>query len=190
MTNFPRCSVVVTYDEDNQQLILQSVAPAKLASAVAGALKMPILLDEFDFRLDDEFVRRFGGGVLNLIALGQPDIKQYMTFTPHPIDRPSGQSLARGWMMPGQNYGCRIFAASQRCFNRRGGGCCGHAAPQQPPRSTSSDHLRPHRGKSPPTYADGPTAGGSPHAADSPGTRRAYLALAGDEPQTRPRRPC
>ncbi|WP_328807153.1 hypothetical protein [Paraburkholderia elongata] len=52
---------------------------------------MPILFDEFDFKLDGEFARRFGGGVLNLIALGQPDIKQYMTFTPHPIDRPSGQ---------------------------------------------------------------------------------------------------
>jgi hypothetical protein len=49
---------------------------------------MPVLLDEFDFRIDDEFVRRFGGGVLNLIAVGQPEIKQYMSFTPHPIDRP------------------------------------------------------------------------------------------------------
>ncbi|MEZ0606503.1 hypothetical protein ACAX43_30905 [Paraburkholderia sp. IW21] len=91
MANYPPRSVVVTYDEDSQQLILQLVDPAKLASLLAQTLKAPILLDEFDFRLDDEFVRRFGGGVLNLIALGQPDIKQYMTFTPHPIDRPSGQ---------------------------------------------------------------------------------------------------
>ncbi|MFM0314790.1 hypothetical protein PQR36_07875 [Paraburkholderia nemoris] len=89
MTNFPPCSVVVSYEEDSQQLILQLVDPAKLAPLLARTLKAPILLDEFDFRLDDEFVRRFGGGVLNLIALGQPDIKQYMSFTPHPIDRPS-----------------------------------------------------------------------------------------------------
>ena len=89
MTNFPPCSVVVSYEEDSQQFILQLVDPAKLAPLLARTLKAPILLDEFDFRLDDEFVRRFGGGVLNLIALGQPDIKQYMSFTPHPIDRPS-----------------------------------------------------------------------------------------------------
>ena len=89
MANYPPRSVVVTYDEDSQQLILQLVDPAKLAPLMARTLKAPILLDEFDFRLDDEFVRRFGGGVLNLIALGQPDIKQYMSFTPHPIDRPS-----------------------------------------------------------------------------------------------------
>ncbi|MFP3568467.1 hypothetical protein SB772_30565 [Paraburkholderia sp. SIMBA_030] len=50
-------------------------------------LEAPILLDEFDFKLDDEFARRFGGGVLNLIALGQPDIKQYMTVTQRPLDR-------------------------------------------------------------------------------------------------------
>ncbi|CAE6720149.1 hypothetical protein [Paraburkholderia domus] len=88
MTKFPPCSVVVTYDEDRQQLILQSVSPARLAPVLAGAIEMPVLLDEFDFRIDDEFVRRFGGGVLNLIAVGQPEIKQYMSFTPHPIDRP------------------------------------------------------------------------------------------------------
>ncbi|CAE6841601.1 hypothetical protein R69658_06751 [Paraburkholderia aspalathi] len=91
VTSFPPCSVVASYDEDRQQLILQSVAPAGLATLLARTVEIPILLDEFDFRLDDEFVRRFGGGLLNLIALGQPELKQYMTFTPHPIDRPSGQ---------------------------------------------------------------------------------------------------
>jgi hypothetical protein len=87
MIDFPRCSVVVTYDEDRQQLILQAVDPARLAPLLAKAIEAPILLDEFDFSLDDEFVRRFGGGLLNLISLGQPELKQYMTFTPHPIDR-------------------------------------------------------------------------------------------------------
>ncbi|MFL9983122.1 hypothetical protein [Paraburkholderia sediminicola] len=87
MANYPPRSVVVTYDEDSQQLILQLVDPAKLAPLLARTLKAPILLDEFDFKLDDEFARRFGGGVLNLIAVGQPEIKQYMTVTQHPIDR-------------------------------------------------------------------------------------------------------
>jgi len=89
MTKFPPCSVVVTYDEDRQRLIVQSVSSARVAPVLAGEIEVPVLLDEFDFRIDDEFVRRFGGGVLNLIALGQPEIKQYMTCTQHPIDRPS-----------------------------------------------------------------------------------------------------
>lgn len=89
MANYPRRSVVVTYDENSQQLILQLADPAKLAPLLARTLKAPILLEEFDFKLDDEFVRRFGGGVLNLIALGQPEIKQYTTYTQHPIDGPS-----------------------------------------------------------------------------------------------------
>lgn len=89
MTKFPRCSVLVTYDEDRQRLIVQTVSSAKLTSALTGEIEMPVLLDEFDFNIDDEFVRRFGGGVLNLIALGQPQIKQYMSFAQHPIDRSS-----------------------------------------------------------------------------------------------------
>ncbi|WP_232470068.1 hypothetical protein [Burkholderia ubonensis] len=40
---------------------------------------MPILMDDFDYRLDDEFARRLGVAVLNLIALGQPDSKQFMS---------------------------------------------------------------------------------------------------------------
>ncbi|RFU45153.1 hypothetical protein [Paraburkholderia sp. DHOC27] len=89
MASYHQRSVVVTYDEDSQQLILQLVDPAKLAPLLARTLKAPILLEEFDFKLDDEFVRRLGGGLLNLIALGQPEIKQYTTYTQHPIDEPS-----------------------------------------------------------------------------------------------------
>lgn len=89
MANYTPRSVVVTYDEDSQQLILQLADPAKLAPLLAGTLKAPILLEEFDFKLDDEFVRRFGGGLLNLIALGQPEIRQYTTYTQHPIHQPA-----------------------------------------------------------------------------------------------------
>ncbi|NYH15102.1 hypothetical protein [Paraburkholderia bryophila] len=87
MAIYPPCSVVVTYDEQTQQLTLQLAEPTKLAPVLAKVFKAPILLDEFDFKLDDEFARRFGGAVLNLIALGQPAIKQYMTVTEQPIDR-------------------------------------------------------------------------------------------------------
>lgn len=45
---------------------------------------MPILLDEFNFTLDDEFARRLGVAMLNLIALGQPDIRRCMSVTPMP----------------------------------------------------------------------------------------------------------
>lgn len=46
---------------------------------------------EGDFKLDDEFARRLGVAMLNLIGAGQPDIKQYMTVTQEPIDKPSEQ---------------------------------------------------------------------------------------------------
>jgi hypothetical protein len=53
---------------------------------VAGAFKALILLDEHNFRLDDAFARRPGAAMLSLIALGQPDIKQYISVTHDPID--------------------------------------------------------------------------------------------------------
>ncbi len=84
-------SIIVTYAEDRQQLIVQAVDPARLTTIVAGKLEMPILLDEFDFKLDDEFARRLGAAMLSLIALGQPDIKQYMSMTYDPIDQASRQ---------------------------------------------------------------------------------------------------
>jgi hypothetical protein len=85
-------SVIVTYVEDCQQLIVQAVEPAKLTTIVAGKLEMPILLDEYDFKLDDEFARRLGVAMLNLIALGQPNIEKYMNVTQQPIDELPGQS--------------------------------------------------------------------------------------------------
>lgn len=87
MSKHPPYSVVLTYTEDSQQLMVQTVEPAKLAPLVAGQIELPILLDEYEFKLDDEFARRLGVAMLNLIALGQPDIKQYMSVTQEPISR-------------------------------------------------------------------------------------------------------
>jgi hypothetical protein len=68
-------------------IAVQTVDPVKLASLIADSIEMPILLDDFNFKLDDEFVRRLGVAMLNLIALGQPEIKQYMSVTQKPIVR-------------------------------------------------------------------------------------------------------
>ncbi|NPT55879.1 hypothetical protein [Paraburkholderia elongata] len=87
----PPRSVVLNYDQGSQRLNVQLVEPARLVPILTGIFAVPILLDEFDFRLDDEFARRLGVAMLNAIALGQPDIKQYMTVSQEPIDRPSAQ---------------------------------------------------------------------------------------------------
>jgi hypothetical protein len=56
-----------------------------------GLARRP-LLDDLDFKIDDEFAHGLGATMLNMIALSQPDIKQYMTLTPSPVNRPSGVS--------------------------------------------------------------------------------------------------
>lgn len=84
MATHPPYSVVLTYAEDRQMFAVQTVDPAKLAPLVAGKIEMPIILEDFDFKLDDEFARRLGVAMLNLIALGKPEIKQYMSVTQDP----------------------------------------------------------------------------------------------------------
>lgn len=86
MARHPPYSVVLTYFEDHQEFALQAIDRATLAPLVAGTLEIPILLDEHNFSLDDAFARRLGGALLSLIALGQPDINQYMSITDDPID--------------------------------------------------------------------------------------------------------
>ncbi|MDE1004482.1 MAG: hypothetical protein OSB38_02375 [Paraburkholderia fungorum] len=87
MANHPSYSVVLTYNKDMQQLIVHTVNPNSLAPLVAGRMGV-VMADEEDFKLDDEFARQLGIGMLNTIALGQPEIKQYMTVTQHPIGKP------------------------------------------------------------------------------------------------------
>lgn len=96
MSHMPLCSIVVSYEEDVQQLILRVVEPARLASGLAKTLRVPILLDEFDFNLNDEFVRRFGCGVLSLLALGQPALDKFLTATRHPLERPNSSEDVDG----------------------------------------------------------------------------------------------
>ena len=80
-------SVVLTYLEDQEMLSVRAVEPAKVAPLLADKLELPILLEDFEFKLDDEFARRLGIAVLNLIALGQPEIKRYISTTVDPSTR-------------------------------------------------------------------------------------------------------
>nr|WP_094779288.1 hypothetical protein [Paraburkholderia ribeironis] len=92
MANHPPYCVVLTYMEDRQEFALQAVDRARLAPLLAGQFEIPISLNGHDFKLDDEFAQGLGATMLNLIALGQPEIRQYMTVTQEPIDRPPSNS--------------------------------------------------------------------------------------------------
>ncbi len=88
MAKHPPYSVVLTYDENLQQLIAYTVDPDMLAPLLTDRMGV-VMADEHDFKLDDEFARQLGVGMLNTIALGQPGIKRYMSVTQDPVDRPS-----------------------------------------------------------------------------------------------------
>ncbi|CAJ4175536.1 hypothetical protein [Burkholderia pseudomallei] len=79
----PRC-VVIAYDEDDQSLIICTLFRDSLASRIEKALTMPYPLKDVNFRLDDEAARQVGGVAFSLLAVHQPDLKQYIHVTSHP----------------------------------------------------------------------------------------------------------
>ncbi|SAL34388.1 hypothetical protein AWB65_02368 [Caballeronia humi] len=78
-------SVVVRYDDARKMLICNTVADDQIQPLCAGKLDIPVLLDDFDYQIDDEFARRFGGAVLSLLANYQPELKPFISFTEQPV---------------------------------------------------------------------------------------------------------
>jgi hypothetical protein len=89
MVNHPPYSVVVTYSEDPRQLTMQAVDSAKLAPLTASSMAVPFFLGDDEVRFDDELARQLGVAMLNVIALGRPEVKTLLNLTQHPVGRPS-----------------------------------------------------------------------------------------------------
>lgn len=79
----PRC-VLVTYDEEGQQIETCTVDREAVSALKERALVVPWPLEARSFTLDDEFARRLGGTVLLLLATTQPELKKYITVTQEP----------------------------------------------------------------------------------------------------------
>ncbi|SMG51408.1 hypothetical protein [Paraburkholderia susongensis] len=75
-------SIVVHYDTEQKMLVCNAVAEAAVRPLCEGKLDIPVLLEEFDFKLDDEFARRFGAAILSLLAEYKPELKQFVSVTP------------------------------------------------------------------------------------------------------------
>lgn len=76
----PRC-VLISYDEDGQQIETFTVDRSAVAALKRKALVVPWPLDDVGFQLDDEFARRLGGVALLLLATHQPELSRYVTVT-------------------------------------------------------------------------------------------------------------
>ena len=79
----PRC-VVITYDENEQALQICTIHREPIARRIDSAMVVPWPLADEEFKLDDEFARKLGGLVFNLLATHQPELKPYITVTPDP----------------------------------------------------------------------------------------------------------
>ncbi|WP_244193372.1 hypothetical protein [Paraburkholderia eburnea] len=75
--------MLITYDEEGQQIETCTVDRDMVAALKERALVMPWSLEDRSFTLDDEFARQLGGAALLLLAINQPELKQYVTVTQH-----------------------------------------------------------------------------------------------------------
>jgi hypothetical protein len=78
-------SVVIRYDEERKMLICNTVPEEQLRPLCAGKLDIPVLLEDFDCKIDDEFARRFGGAVLSLLSAYKPGLAPFISVTEQPM---------------------------------------------------------------------------------------------------------
>jgi hypothetical protein len=76
--------VVIAYDEHEQALQICTIHREPIARRIESALVMPWPLADENFELGDEFARKIGGIVFNLLAVHQPELKPLISVTPHP----------------------------------------------------------------------------------------------------------
>jgi hypothetical protein len=62
-----------------QQIETCTVDRSAVAALKQRALVMPWSLEDRSYALDDEFARQLGGAALLLLAIDQPELKQYVT---------------------------------------------------------------------------------------------------------------
>ena len=86
MTTRTPSTIVVRYDAERKMVICNVVDETKIEPLIQGKLDIPVVLEDFDDRVDDEFARRFGAAVLSVLAEYKPDLKPYLDLTPAPKD--------------------------------------------------------------------------------------------------------
>jgi hypothetical protein len=91
--NHPKRSIIIDFSAEDARLLVYPVEREKTRSIIADALEIPILFDEAAaqagdrYQLDDEFARRLGVAMLNLLALSYPELKQDITASQAPKAR-------------------------------------------------------------------------------------------------------
>ena len=78
-------SLVLTYSPETDAINIHSVPTNAVAAVTAGALLAPVFLEEHDHVLNDEFARRLGAGLLAMLAVSNPEMKQFISTTVNPL---------------------------------------------------------------------------------------------------------
>lgn len=90
----PTC-VITLYDEETKTISYRQVAQSAVADAIANSTPFEVPLEDFGYRLDDDFARRMGGMILMILAGRSPFLKDHLAITTN--DAPGEQKKSPWW---------------------------------------------------------------------------------------------
>lgn len=80
-----RKSIVISYDEQSQQLVVGTLPNTVLAPMLGDALSVNWPLDRLGYELTDDTALRLGTTALSVLTLHNPELKPMLKVTPLPM---------------------------------------------------------------------------------------------------------
>ncbi|MFW6855419.1 hypothetical protein ACODYM_29430 [Burkholderia gladioli] len=87
--------VIARWDPETQAVTFCQVDVSAVQGAVDGAFNIDLPIDEFGGAVTDELARKLGTGMVNLLALSNPDLKALNKTTQVPDEPPEPPAGAK-----------------------------------------------------------------------------------------------
>jgi hypothetical protein len=73
--------VITLFNEETKAVSFHHVSQASVAEALAKSTSLDVPLEDFDYKVDDDLARRFGGVILGILAGRSPFLKEHLAIT-------------------------------------------------------------------------------------------------------------
>jgi len=82
MANHPvKMCVVILWSEEAESLVSYTLEEDRVRAVTQRLFPLEIPVAEFDDELDDEFARKFGAAILNVLSLANPSLAPFVKVT-------------------------------------------------------------------------------------------------------------
>ncbi|RKP46860.1 hypothetical protein [Trinickia fusca] len=97
----PKTCVITLFNEETKSISYHHVSQTAVAEALAKSTSVDVPLEDFGFKVDDDFARRLGGMILLILAGRSPFLKEHLALTTEgasgATDTPSAEKRSWFW---------------------------------------------------------------------------------------------